>query len=192
MFEGLLKIDPEPVIDDGSALALEDAPTEQVINAQATTADWLTTLGADDDEAVEQEIAAARAREAFTAVTTVTPPEAQRGALLTLKTPEAVRHLTGMLTAYDWEFVEQAKQIRGYVVAKLMEETTNPTASIRMKALQTLGKVTEVGLFTEKIEVTKKDMSDEEIDARIKEKLAKFMGVVDVVDVSSRPAGEDE
>jgi hypothetical protein len=42
-----------------------------------------------------------------------------------------------------------------------------------------LGKVTEVGLFTEKIEVKKTDMTEEEIDQRLKEKLAKFMDVSD-------------
>ncbi len=56
-----------------------------------------------------------------------------------------------------------------------------------MKALALLGKVTEVGLFTEKIEVKQAPASDAELDARIKEKLGKFMGVVDVIDMSSQP-----
>ena len=89
-----------------------------------------------------------------------------------------------MLTAYDWEFVEQAKELRGYTVAKLVEETQHPNANIRLKALGLLGKVTEVGLFTEKIEVKKTEMSDEEIEARIKDKLNKFMGVVDVMEIA--------
>jgi hypothetical protein len=55
---------------------------------------------------------------------------------------------------------------------------------VRLKALGLLGKVTEVGLFTEKIEVKKAELSDIEIEQRIKDKLNKFMQVVDVVDVS--------
>ena len=47
-----------------------------------------------------------------------------------------------------------------------------------------LGRITEVALFTERVEVKKADMSDTEIDKKIKEKLNKFMGVVDVEDVS--------
>jgi hypothetical protein len=47
-----------------------------------------------------------------------------------------------------------------------------------------LGRITEVALFTERVEVKKTDMTDTEIDRRIKEKLNKFMGVVDVEDVS--------
>jgi hypothetical protein len=41
-----------------------------------------------------------------------------------------------------------------------------------------------VALFTERIEVKKTDMADHEIDAKIKEKLNRFMGVVDVEDVT--------
>ena len=92
---------------------------------------------------------------------------------------DAVRHITGMLTAYDWEFVQMAKELRGYTVAKLFEETQSPNANIRLKALGLLGKVTEVGLFTDKIEIKKTDLTDEEIDRKLKEKLAKFMGVQD-------------
>ena len=46
-----------------------------------------------------------------------------------------------------------------------------------------LGKVTEIGLFTEKIEIKKEELSDSELDLRIKEKLNRFMGVVDVQDI---------
>jgi hypothetical protein len=72
-------------------------------------------------------------------------------------------------------------------VAKIVEETTNTNPNIRLKALQLLGKVTEVGLFTEQIQVKTAPASDAELDARIKEKLGKFMGVIDVVDVYTEP-----
>jgi hypothetical protein len=89
-----------------------------------------------------------------------------------------------MLTAYDWEFVERAKELRGYTVAKILEETNHPTASVRLKALALLGKVTEVGLFTEKIEIKKTELSDAELDARIKEKLNKMAKIVEITDVT--------
>jgi hypothetical protein len=60
-----------------------------------------------------------------------------------------------------------------------LEECENPSANIRLKALGLLGKVTEVGLFTDKIEVKKLDLTEEEIDKKLKEKLAKFMNVSD-------------
>ena len=112
-------------------------------------------------------------------------PDKQRNALVAIKVPEAVRHLTGMLTAYDWEFVNQAKELRGYAVAQIMEETKHPDAKIRLKALEMLGRVTEVALFTERVEIKKTDMTDEEIDRRIKDKLSRFMEVSDVIDVGA-------
>ncbi len=162
---------------------LEKAGPEDLLAAQTATADWLEELGAVPDAKVITDLERSDARKAFSALTTTTDTLDQKAALVQLKTPEAVRHLTGMLTAYDWEFVEMAKELRGYTVAKLVEETQNPNANIRLKALGLLGKVTEVGLFTEKIEIKKEELSDNELDQRIKDKLSKFMGVVDVVDV---------
>jgi hypothetical protein len=107
------------------------------------------------------------------------PAEITHEHLTQIKTPAAVQHLVGMLTAYDWEFVQQAKELRGYTVAKLLEECENPNANVRLKALGLLGKVTEVGLFTDKIEVKKLDLTEDEIDKKLKEKLAKFMNVSD-------------
>ena len=169
---------------------LEKAGPEDLLAAQTATADWLEELGAVPDAKVITDLERSDARKAFSALTTTTDTLDQKAALVQLKTPEAVRHLTGMLTAYDWEFVEMAKELRGYTVAKLVEETQNPNANIRLKALGLLGKVTEVGLFTEKIEVKKTDLTEQEIDAKLKEKLAKFMNVsdaeiLDVVEVAA-------
>ena len=162
---------------------LADASPDEILDAQLNTAQWLEQMGAPSTEEAEKSVAAADAQQAFAALATQTPEE-QRKALLQLKTPPAVRHLTGMLTAYDWEFVQQAKELRGYAVAQILEETKNPDAKIRLKALDMLGRVTEVALFTERVEVKKTDLSDAEIEAKIKDKLHRFMQVTDVVDVS--------
>ena len=167
---------------------LADAEPGEVLSAQVATASWLQELGAPPDDEVIDALEKADARKAFQALTTNTDTIEQKAALVQLKTPEAVRHITGMLTAYDWEFIEQAKELRGYTVAKLVEETQNPNANIRLKALGLLGKVTEVGLFTDKIEVKQVEMTDAEVEQRIKDKLNKFMGVIDVVDIATSDA----
>jgi hypothetical protein len=100
--------------------------------------------------------------------------------LTLLKTPESVRHLVTLLSAYDWEFVEQAKQMRGMAVAKIIEETNHPDARIRLKAIEMLGRVTEVALFTDRLEVKKTDMTDAEIDQKLQDKLDKLLNVIDV------------
>ncbi len=182
MFEDLVHFNPEPT-PPGPMTPLEKAGPDEVLAAQVATSSWLEELGAPPDDEVLADLEKADARKAFGALTTNTTTLEQKAALVQLKTPEAVRHLTGMLSAYDWEFIEQAKELRGYTVAKLVEETTHTNPNIRLKALALLGKVTEVGLFTEKIEIKKEELSDNELDQRIKDKLSKFMGVVDVIDV---------
>ena len=184
MFEHLIDFDP-PVEDRDGVTPVEKLAPTDVVNAQIKTADWLKAMGAKDDEEIKKDVDVKAAREAFTALTTAAPIQEQHSAITQIQAPQAVRHLTGMLTAYDWEFVQQAKELRGYAVAKILEECEHPTASIRLKALALLGKVTEVGLFTDKIEVKKTDLTEAEIDAKLKEKLAKFMDVADadIVDI---------
>ena len=179
MLDHLVHFEPE-ITSRQDFLELDDASASDVLSAQYNTAELLTELGITSDEEVDQRQQITAAREAFKVVVGPDSDEDQKTKLVQLKTPEAVRHLTGMLSAYDWEFVEMAKELRGYTVAKLVEETKSPNANIRLKALGLLGKVTEVGLFTEKLEIKKTDLTEDEIDKKLKEKLAKFMDVTDV------------
>jgi len=191
MLDHLVQFSPE-VTSSGNFKPLSRVGVDELLDAQTATADWLDDLGVEPDETVNAQVETTNARDAFKAAATAQPPEAQKAQLMQLKTPAAVRHLTGMLTAYDWEFVEQAKELRGYAVAKILEEVENPNANIRLKALGLLGKVTEIGLFTEKIEVKQAEASDAEIEQRIKDKLNRFMGVVDVIDVTTEEPDEPE
>lgn len=180
MLEHLLDFQPEVISSTGAPPPVEKTTPIQALDGKINTSDWLKSMGAPDKETVVTELEKTQARETFTALTTNAPTEDVHAMVSKLETPAAVRHLTGMLTAYDWEFIQQAKELRGYAVAKILEECEHPTASIRLKALALLGKVTEVGLFTEKIEVKKTDLTEDEVDRKLKEKLAKFMDVTDV------------
>jgi len=183
MLEHLIDFEPEVSDNSHGFVSLEKSTPSQTVDAKVNTLDWLQQLGAVDTDTKADELDTQHARKAFANIVSATPDEITHTSLAQVKTPQAVRHLVTMLTAYDWEFVERAKELRGYTVAKILEECENPSASIRLKALALLGKVTEVGLFTDKIEVKKTEMSDAEIDSKIKEKLNRFMGVVDVTDV---------
>ena len=178
MLDHLIDFNPEIVDLDEGVVPVEKHSIASVIDAQASTADFLQSLGSPKTDDVISELEQKAARQAFNAV--VTQDESAHHKLAKIETPAAVRHLVGMLTAYDWEFVQQAKELRGYTVAKLLEECENPSANIRLKALALLGKVTEVGLFTEKVEVKTTDMTEDEIDRKLKEKLSKFMQITDV------------
>jgi hypothetical protein len=179
MLEHLVQFSPDDAgLDDFVSIAA--VSSANLLSAQIATAELLDELGVTPDDQISYEAQTHAARDAFKVVIADQDSEEQKTKLLQLKTPAAVRHITGMLTAYDWEFVQMAKELRGYTVAKLFEETQSPNANIRLKALGLLGKVTEVGLFTDKIEVKKTDLTDEEIDKKLKDKLAAFMGVQDM------------
>jgi hypothetical protein len=185
MLEHLVDFEP-PVMEHKPRTSppLDKSSPQEILNAQVNTTAWLEKLGVDDDDKALKEANAKAAQKVFTALSTNTPVAETKHQLTQIKTPEAVRHLVAMLAAYDWEFVEQAKHLRGMAVAKILEETNHPDARVRLKALDMLGRITEVALFTERVEIKKADMSDSEIDKKIKEKLNKFMGVVDVEDVT--------
>jgi len=190
MLEHLIDFEPEVGMPTNFT-PLEKADVVQTVDAKISTTEWLKSIGAVDTEEVVNKAQTEAARKSFTNLVSAAPAEITHTALAEVRTPKAVQHLVGMLTAYDWEFVEQAKSLRGYCVAKLLEEAENPSANIRLKALGLLGKVTEVGLFTDKIEVKQAEMSDAEIEQRIKDKLNKFMQVVDVVDVSAKEESDE-
>lgn len=179
MLDHLIDFNPEVLPKSQAPISADKATPVEVLNGKVSTNDWLKEMGAPDAQEVVSELEKRQARETFSALTSAAPLKTQHDLVSKIETPAAVRHLVGMLTAYDWEFVHQAQELRGYAVAKILEECENPNSNIRLKALGLLGKVTEVGLFTEKIEVKKTDMTEDEIDKRLKEKLAKFMNVSD-------------
>jgi hypothetical protein len=193
-------IDFSPPVDSYERKAvrgLDASSPEEILNAQVKTTEWLESMGVDSDQKVLEKAQATAARKVFSALATAQPVAETKHQLTQLKTPEAVRHLVTMLSAYDWEFVEQAKELRGMAVAKILEETNHPDARIRLKALDMLGRVTEIGLFTERIEVKRSDLSDNEIDQKIKDKLNRFMGVTDAaviedIEVSTHTPAADE
>jgi hypothetical protein len=187
MLDHLINFEPDVEEVPTGMLPLEKSDPADIVDAQVKTADWLKQLGIDDDEAVT-DAQAHLAQTAFTNIVTAQPAAKQN--LTQIKTPAAVQHLVAMLTAYDWQFVERAQELRGYAVAKILEDCEHPTASIRLKALGMLGKITEVGLFTDKIEVKKTELSDTELELRIKDKLNKMAQIVDVTDVTE--VEEDE
>ena len=192
MFDNLVNFTPNPA-GVGDFIPFEKAAPVDILDAQVATDRWLKDLGVPSDTDLDTKSQQNAAREAFTSLNFDVDNAKQRTALAVIKTPAAVQHLSGMLTAYDWEFVNQAKELRGYTVSKILEETKHPDARIRLKALQMLGNVTEVALFTERVEVIKKDASEEEIEKRLRDRLAKFLTPIDgatVTDVTpvSEPA----
>lgn len=157
---------------------LKKADANAQFDAKVRTADLLSSLGVVDDDEIAAPTAQKEATAAFTALVG-TDEEARLEAVGALSLPESVRGAVTMLTQYQWDFVQQAQQLRSMAVSKIVAETDHPDARIRLKALQMLGNVTEVALFTERHEIKKTDMTTDEIEKAIRAKLAKFAAVAD-------------
>jgi len=81
--------------------------------------------------------------------------------------------------------VKDAVQVRHLVMNKLVQETENPDPRIRIRALELLGKITDVGLFTDRSEVTVTHQTADDLRARLREKLTKLKDVTppdDIID----------
>ena len=61
------------------------------------------------------------------------------------------------------------------VTNKLILESDNADPRVRIRALELLGKITDVGLFTEKTEITVTHQSTEELRKSLREKFNKIM-----------------
>lgn len=180
---------PETLPDDALFTPLDKADTVQTLNAQVKTSSWLDQF-TDEDEVVLEKAQQERVADTFSSLVAQDPNAKEK--LLTLELPEEVRNVVSMVTAFQWKFVEQANELRSMAVTKIVKETEHPDARIRLKALEMLGKVTEVALFTDRVEVKREDLSDEELESRIKAKLERYMGVVDVVEAHSTEDKEDD
>jgi hypothetical protein len=190
MFDDLLSIKIETEAE-AQPLQLDEASSAQVLEAMhksASADNPFAAFGVPSDEEIDHAIQTRDAREAFTTLITEPDDDAKKLALTSIKTPEAVQHLIGQLTAYDWEFIEHAKGIRGKIVAKLLEDMEHPNPQVRLKAMKMLGDVTEVALFTTKIEVTNKvEHNEDELNAKVAERLQRLLNATVVADVTATP-----
>lgn len=116
--------------------------------------------------------------------------------------------LKALLTEYDYQVLDSNIQARNYIVNRLLD-ISNPNfkkgrspegeevivepakVSEQIKALELLGKVSEIGLFTERVEVSINNKSTEELEDELVQTLVKYMGNVvpadqkenDIVDI---------
>lgn len=90
-------------------------------------------------------------------------------------------HLKALITEYDHRVLESNIQARTYIVNRLLD-ISNPNKAEpakpneQLKALELLGKVSEIGLFTERIEVNINNKSTEELEIELVETLSRYMG----------------
>ena len=111
-------------------------------------------------------------------------------------TPASLLLTDNILREFGQSVVESSLHIRHLVTTKLVLESENPDPRIRMRALELLGKISDVGLFSEKSEVTITHQSTDDLREKLKGKLEKLVAgeVVEapvIVDVKEELGLED-
>jgi hypothetical protein len=90
-------------------------------------------------------------------------------------TPASLKSIRSYLDEYGKAVVTHALEVRHMVTNRLLEESQNPDPRIRIRALELLGKHSDVGLFTERSEVTITHQSTDELKARLRAKLQRLI-----------------
>jgi hypothetical protein len=106
--------------------------------------------------------------------------------------PAVLMGVHDTLKDFSHAVVKQATQIRHLVTNKLILETSNPDPRVRIKALELLGKISDVGLFTDRSEVTVTHRSTDDLKSNLQEKLAllrRKANEIDITDVDMRELG---
>jgi len=100
--------------------------------------------------------------------------------------PAVILQIDDSLREFSHAVVKNAVQIRHFVTNKLLLEAGNPDARVRIRALELLGKMSDVGLFTERSEVTVNHRSTDDLRKSLREKLdslrSKAQPVQEIVD----------
>ena len=97
-------------------------------------------------------------------------------------TPASLLLVKGVLDEFGHAVVEKATHIRHLVTNKLILESDNPDPKVRIRALELLGKISDVGLFSERTEITITHQSTDELKQTLRDKLNKLRAKMDVVD----------
>lgn len=183
---------PEIQPDPSVPMPTSEAPIKsfaEKVHAACGTADLLEL----DDEPTEQDQATAE-RAVYDLAEGARTPEKTNKTLIKQSQaykPQTYRQVESILNEFSHRVVDNAMQIRLLVTNKLIIESENEDARIRIKALELLGKIEDVGLFNEKSEVTVTHRSSEELVNTLRSKIKRLMTPVDV-DAKEVEVGADK
>lgn len=172
--------------DVGIPMPSKEAPSPELsegVTAACETIKMLQDEGLEVTPTLDDADIAARIVEEFAA--TEDQPRTPVTKTLSATPPAAVLLTRNILAEYSHAVVDRAVQIRHLVTNKLILESDNPDPKIRIRALELLGKISDVGLFTERSEVVITHQSSSELEERLRDKLRLLMDAedADVVEV---------
>jgi hypothetical protein len=100
--------------------------------------------------------------------------------------PGSAIQLGAILKEYDVQVARDAAQLRTVATNKLIEMLDDPDPKVRLKSIELIGKIADVGLFAERTEITINTKST----ADLENELSKLLG--DVIDVEATETVEEE
>ena len=95
-------------------------------------------------------------------------------------TPGTIVNLEAILNEWDQEVLDVSRRLRNYVTNKFIVESVDPDPRQRMKALENLGKIAGVGLFSERIDINITHRTVVDIETDLMKTLELYGGVTDV------------
>jgi hypothetical protein len=162
--------------DEGVPLLPQNTLTDlqERVRAAASTADILAGHGLDVTPNTEDKEIAASLVQSYAA-----NPEAASRHVTTSKavhmTPASLIETRRILDEFGIAVVRHAVEIRHLVTNKLLLEVENPDPRIRIRALELLGKISDVGLFTERSEVTITHQSTDDLRKNLRDKFNRLL-----------------
>jgi hypothetical protein len=97
--------------------------------------------------------------------------------------PGVARYAAAILKKYDYQAIADSQQARSFITNKLIELADCGDYKIEIKALELLGKHSDIGLFTERSEITVHHKTSNELENSIKDRIKRLLNS-DIVDVT--------
>ena len=102
-------------------------------------------------------------------------------------TSGTVLNLEAILTEWDQEVLDVHRRLRNYVTNKLIAETVDPDPRVRLRSLEMLGKVSNVGLFAERVDVNITHRTVIDIESELRKTLALYGNPIMDVEAKIKP-----
>lgn len=184
-----MHITPDKTVPYPESLEPEVASTlRENMQIASNTAEVLKALGAQvDDDPEAQDKAdnvfkdfAERAKQQYEQITPAKrgpgrPRKETSASPPTLYELPVAERIGNMLREYNNEFVADASQLRQVVTNKLLDLASCGDPKIEIKATEMLGKISDVGLFSEKTEISVTYNNSADLDQAIKDNVRKLM-----------------
>ncbi len=100
-----------------------------------------------------------------------------------IKSPGQAAAALAILKKYDFQAIADAQQARNLITNKLIELADCGDLKIEIKALELLGKHSDIGIFTERSEITVHHTTSQSLENSIKERIKRLLHS-DVIDIT--------